>query len=181
MDNVKQIIEAMLFSSGREIDEKEFINILELNKDEFETIINEMRNEYVDRGIEIIKIDNKYQLCTKLEFAEYIYPLFDNRAKPNLTKSSIETLSIIAYNENITKAEIEAIRGVNSDTIIYKLLEYNLIEESGRLDAPGRPIMYKTTLNFLKTFGLESLKDLPELPKYKLDENDQVILEETEE
>lgn len=178
MNELKAIIEAMLFASGREIDEKEFMGILELSKEEFENIINTMQKDYENRGIEIIKVNGKYQLCTKKEFAEYIYPLFDNRAKPNLSNPAIETLSIIAYNPKITRAEIEAIRGVNSDGTIYKLLEYNLIEEAGRLDAPGRPTTYKTTSHFLKTFGLESLKELPELPKFKLDENEQIVLEE---
>ena len=90
----------------------------------------------------------------------------------------METLSIIAYNPKITRSEIEAIRGVAVDATIYKLLEYNLIEEAGKLDAPGRPTMYKTTENFLKMFGITSLDDLPELPKYKLDENEQIVLED---
>ena len=90
----------------------------------------------------------------------------------------METLSIIAYNPKITRAEIESIRGVNSDGTIYKLLEYNLIEEAGRLDLPGRPTTYKTTGEFLKMFGISSLEELPELPKYKLDENEQIVIED---
>lgn len=180
-DNVKAIIEAMLFSSGREIDEKEFLSLLELSKEEFSNSITELQKDYENRGMELIKVNNKYQLCTKKEYAEYIYPLFDNRAKPNLSNPAVETLSIIAYNPKITRAQIEAIRGVNSDGTIYKLLEYDLIEEAGRLDAPGRPTTYKTTNNFLKTFGLESLSDLPDLPKFKLDENEQIVLDEFKE
>ena len=180
-DNVKAIIEAMLFSSGREIEEKEFLSLLELSKEEFSNIINELQKDYENRGMDLIKVDNKYQLCTKKEYAEYIYPLFDNRAKPSLSNPAVETLSIIAYNPKITRTQIENIRGVNSDGTIYKLLEYDLIEEAGRLDAPGRPMTYKTTINFLKTFGLESLSDLPELPKFKLDENEQIVLDEFKE
>lgn len=177
-DDVKKIIEAMLFASGREIEEKEFLMALELGKEEFENIISTMQKEYENRGIELIKVNNKYQLCTKKEYYEYIYPLFDNRSKPSLSNPAMETLSIIAYNPKITRAEIESIRGVGSDGTIYKLLEYNLIEEAGRLDAPGRPTMYKVTSHFLKTFGLESIKDLPELPRFKLDENEQIVLDE---
>jgi len=180
-ENAKACIEAMLFASGREIDEKEIMGILEINKEELEKIIDEMKKEYINRGIELIKVNSKYQLCTKKEYAEYIYPLFDNRMKPTLSNPAIETLSIIAYNPRITRAEIEAIRGVNTDGTIYKLLEYNLIEEAGRLDAPGRPTTYKATSNFLKTFGMESLKDLPELPKFKLDENEQIVLDDFKE
>ena len=98
--------------------------------------------------------------------------------KPNISNAALETLSIIAYNSKITRAEIEAIRGVGSDGTIYKLLEYNLIEEAGRLDAPGRPTMYKVTDNFLKMFGLTSLEELPELPRYKLDENEQIVIDD---
>ena len=90
----------------------------------------------------------------------------------------METLSIIAYNPCITRAEIEAIRGVNSDGTIYKLIEYSLIEQAGKMDAPGRPMTYKTTKEFLRMFGMSSLDELPELPKYKLDENKQIVIDE---
>ena len=119
-------------------------------------------------------------MCTKKEFYEYVYPLFDNRAKPTISNAAMETLAIIAYNPKITRSEIEAVRGVSVDGTIYKLLEYNLIEEAGKLDAPGRPTLYRTTSNFLKMFGMSSLDELPELPKYKLDENEQIVLEEFE-
>ena len=109
---------------------------------------------------------------------EYLYPIFDKRSKPNLSQASMETLAIIAYNPKITRAEIEQIRGVSSDATIYKLLEYNLIENVGKADLPGRPTMYSTTESFLKMFGLTSLDELPELPKYKLDENEQIIIED---
>ena len=90
----------------------------------------------------------------------------------------METLSIIAYNPRITRAEIESIRGVNSDGTIYKLLDYNLIEDSGKLDAPGRPTTYSTTKEFLRMFGLQNLEELPELPRYKLDENQQIVIDD---
>lgn len=139
-----------------------------------------MQNEYKKdkRGIELIKVDDGYQLTTKKEYYDYIYQIFDNREKPILSQAALETLSIIAYNPKITRSEIDSIRGVNSDGTIYKLLEYNLIEEAGKLDLPGRPNTYKTTLNFLKMFGLESLKELPELPRYKLDENEQIVIDD---
>lgn len=180
VSKIKAIIEAMLFASGREIRSQEFMGILELNEDEFENIIQLMKMEYEqqNRGIELIKVEDRYQLCTKKEYQEYLYPLFDHRSKPNLSNPALETLAIIAYNPKITRAEIEAIRGVNSDGTIYKLLEYNLIEEAGRIDAPGRPNTYQTTSYFLKTFGMTSLEELPELPRYKLDENEQIVLDD---
>ena len=125
-----------------------------------------------------MNVGEAYQLCTKQEYYEYLYTIFDKRNKPNLSQAAIETLAIIAYNPKITRAEIEAIRGVNSDGTIYKLLEYNLIESVGKLDAPGRPTMYSTTSNFLKLFDLESLEELPDLPRYKVDENEQIVIDD---
>ena len=153
---------------------------IEVNYDELTEIIGEMKTDMLNnsRGLEIIRIEDSYQLCTKKEFYEYIYPVFDKRSKPNLSNAALETLSIIAYNPKITRAQIEAIRGVSSDGTVYKLLEYNLIEEAGKLDAPGRPTMYKTTPNFLKMFGLTNLEELPELPRYKIDENEQIVIDD---
>ena len=182
MDYKKQqgIIESILFAAGREVELKELMSATELGKDELIGIIEIMRDEYKkeNRGIEIIRAENSYQLCVKKENYDYIYPVFDKRSKPNLSPAALEVISIIAYNPKITRAEIEAIRGVSSDGSIYRLLDYELIEEAGKLDAPGRPTMYRTTSKFLKMFGLESLDQLPELPKYKLDENQQIVIDD---
>ena len=182
MDYKKQqgIIESILFAAGRQVDIKELMAATELGHDELIGIIELMKNEYSkqERGIEIIKVENSYQLCAKKENYDYIYPVFDKRGKPNLSPAALEVISIIAYNPKITRAEIEAIRGVGSDGSIYKLLEYELIQEAGRMDAPGRPTMYETSPKFLKMFGLTSLDELPELPRYKLDENQQIVIEE---
>ena len=174
------IIESMLFAAGREVSVKELMNVLELGAEDIDKIVLNLESEYEERksGIEIIKVDESYQMCTKKEYYEYIYPLFDNRAKPNISTAALETLSIIAYNPNVTRAEIEAIRGVNADGTVYKLLEYDLIEESGKLSAPGRPTTYKVTSKFMKMFGISSLDELPELPRYKLDENEQIVIDE---
>ena len=180
LDRKKAIIEAILFAAGRVIKINELMAILEISSDEIISIVNNMGEEYAknNRGIEIIKVEDGYQLATKKEMYEYLYPIFDKRSKPNLSQASMETLAIIAYNPKITRAEIEQIRGVSSDATIYKLLEYNLIENVGKADLPGRPTMYSTTESFLKMFGLTSLDELPELPKYKLDENEQIIIED---
>ena len=180
IEKQKAIIEAILFAAGRVIKINELMGILELSSDDVVTIIDSMKEEYKnsDRGIEIIRVEDGYQLTTKKEMYEYLYPIFDKRSKPNLTQASMETLAIIAYNPKITRAEIEAIRGVNSDGTIYKLLEFNLIENVGKADLPGRPTMYATTPNFLKMFGMSSLEELPELPKYKLDENQQLVIDD---
>lgn len=180
LEKQKAIIEAILFAAGRVIKINEFMAILEISSDEVISIINKMQDDYKceNRGIEIIKVEDGYQLATKKEMYEYLYPIFDKRSKPNLSNASMETLAIIAYNPKITRAEIEAIRGVNSDGTIYKLLEYNLIENVGKADLPGRPTMYSTTENFLKMFGISSLEELPDLPRYKLDENEQIVIED---
>lgn len=177
-ENIKKIIEAICFSAGRIVTIEELILTLEISKNELDEIINSMQEEYKQRGIELIKVENGYQLCSKKEYYDYIYPILDKRAKPRLSGASLEVLSIIAYNPRIMRAEIEAIRGVNSDASIYKLLEYGLIEEAGKLDLPGKPMSYKTTNEFLKMFGYTSLKELPELPKYKMNENKQIVIDE---
>ena len=179
-DKAKGIIESILFSTGREVRITEFMSVLEMNSEEIHNVINSLKSDYKNeaRGIDIINIEDSYQLCTKKENYEYIYPIFDKRSKPNLSGAALETLAIIAYNPRITRAEIETIRGVNSDGTIYKLLDYNLIEESGKLDAPGKPMTYKTSKEFLKLFGISNLDELPVLPKYKLDENRQIVIDE---
>jgi segregation and condensation protein B len=180
IEKSEAIIEAMLFSTGSIITIKDIMNIVELGAEDIDRIMQKMKAKYdaKNSGIELIKVDDGYQLCTKKEYYEYIYPLFDNRSKPTISNAALETLSIIAYNPKITRSEIDSIRGVNSDGTIYKLLEYNLIEEAGKLDAPGKPTLYKVTKNFLKMFGISSLDDLPELPRYKLDENEQIVIDE---
>ena len=179
-NKMKGIIESILYAAGREVSIKELMAVLEAESKDIIETVNEMKEEYEkeNRGIQIINVDGAYQLCPKKENYDYICQVFDKRAKLQLSQAVMETLSIIAYNPRITRAEIEAIRGVGSDGIIYKLLDYNLIEETGKLDAPGRPGTFSTTKEFLKMFGLSSLKDLPELPKYKLDSNKQIVIDE---
>ena len=180
IEKIKSIIEAILFSAGRIVQLNELILVLEQNEDDIVKIIKQMQDEYKvsNRGIEIIKVENGYQLATKKDLYEYIYPILDKRTKPNLSTAALETLSIIAYNPRITRAEIEAIRGVSADACVYKLLEYGLVEEAGKTDLPGKPMSYKTTSDFLKMFGYSSLEDLPELPRYKLDSNQQIVIDD---
>lgn len=180
IEQKKSIIEAILFAAGRPVSKNEFVLALELPEEDIENIINKMQEEYKseNRGIELIKIENSYQLCTKKSLYEYVYPVLDKRTKPNLSNAALETLAIVAYNPQITRAEIEAIRGVSADACVYKLLEYGLIEEAGKVDLPGKPMSYKTTSDFLRMFGYSSLEDLPELPRYKLDENKQIVIDD---
>lgn len=180
IDKIKSIIEAILFAAGRQVTIKELMISLEIPKEDLENIIVSMQEDYREqsRGIEIIKLDDSYQLCTKKELYEFLYPILDKRSKPNLSNAALETLAIIAYNPRVTRAEIESIRGVGADACIYKLLEYGLIQEGGKADLPGKPMTYVTSNEFLKMFGYTSLNDLPELPRYKLDENQQIVIDD---
>ncbi len=179
-NKVKGIIEAILFASGKVVTLDELMISLEMDKKEIAEIIEEMIKEYEEenRGIEIVCVNNGYTLSSKKEYHEYIYHIIDKRAKPNLSQAALEVLAIIAYNPQITRAEIDNIRGVSSDASMYRLLEHNLIEEAGKLDLPGKPMSYKVTEEFLKKFGLNTLEDLPELPKYKFDENQKIVTDD---
>lgn len=183
IEKTKSIIESVLFAAGRAVSMEELQMVLEMPKDDIEKILNNMQESYKEEksGIELVKMNDEYQLCSKKENYDYIYQVIDKRSKPKLSNAALETLSIIAYNPKISRAEIEAFRGVNVDGTLYKLLEYGLIEEAGKLDLPGKPMSYRTTDEFLKMFGYVSLDELPELPKYKLDENHQIVVEELEE
>ncbi len=180
IEKIKGIIEAILFAAGRKVEIKELVSALEMEQQDLMNIIEQMKLEYAEQesGFEIVKVDSAYQLCSNKAYYEYVYPIIDKRAKPNLSQAALETLSIIAYNSGITRAQIESIRGVSADATIYKLLEYNLITDAGKLDAPGRPTTYKVTDNFMKMFGYSTLEELPELPRYKMDENQQIVIDD---
>ena len=180
LNEKKGIIEAILFAAGREVKINELMSALELSSAEVIEAVESLKLDYkkAERGLQIINVGEAYQLCTKQEYYEYLYTIIDKRNKPNLSQAALETLAIIAYNPRITRAEIETIRGVNSDGTIYKLLDYNLIEETGKLDAPGKPGTYGVTNEFFRIFGISSLEELPDLPRYKLDENKQIVIDE---
>lgn len=181
-EKAKGVIEAILFATSRIVKMKELIAILEINADEINNIIIEMQADYTNsnRGIEIKRIEDGFILSSKSEYYEYIYPAIDKRIKPTLSQASLEVLAIIAYNQRATRADVDTIRGVDSSVSIYRLQEYNLIEQAGKADLPGKPMTYKTTDEFLKMFGLNSLDDLPELPRYKLDSNRQIVVDDIE-
>lgn len=168
-DELVQAVEAMIFASGRPVSAKAISEILEVETKEIEEAIEVLKEKLLERnsGVQIIKVNDTYQFATLEKFYAYICKLLDNRPKPTLSQAALEVLSIVAYNQCTTRAEIERVRGVSSDSALNKLLEYNLVEEAGKMNAPGRPMMYKTTEDFLKMFGYTSLKDLPELPDIK--------------
>lgn len=174
-EELVQAVEAMLFASGKPVNPVVIAEILDVDKSEIVNAIEELRKILIDRksGIQVIKVNDSYQLATLEKFYSYICTMLDNRPKPTLSQAALEVLSIVTYNQNVTRAEIEKIRGVSSDSALNKLLEYNLVEEAGKMNAPGKPMMYKTTEEFLKMFGYTSLKDLPELPDLRETINDE--------
>ena len=181
-EKLQGVIEAILYAAGRVVKIRELMAILEQTSDKIIETINLMQEEYAkeNRGIEIVRVEDGYQLSSKKEYHEYLYPLLSKQVKPTISQASLEVLSIIAYNPRATKSDIDAIRGVDSSASLYRLLEYGFIEQAGKADLPGKPMTYKVTEEFLKTFGLNSLKDLPKLPKYKLDSNRQIVIDELE-
>ena len=161
----KSIVEAILFTMGESVDLNKMSEVLELDKKETRSIVEELMREYEEqnRGIRIIELDGAYQMCTRGDAYEYLIRIAKAPRKYTLTDTVLETLSIIAYKQPVTRVEVERIRGVSCEHQINKLLEYDLITELGRLDAPGRPILFGTTEQFLRSFGVKSLEDLPQL------------------
>ncbi|MDP4093159.1 MAG: SMC-Scp complex subunit ScpB [Bacillota bacterium] len=159
---IEAIVEGLLFAAGDMLTLEKISDIIGIDKKTLKSIINNMivQHQNINRGIVIREIDNGYQLCTKIEHAEYIKKLFEPRQKQGLSQAAFETLAIIAYNQPITRAKIEQIRGVSSDSSVTKLIERNLIKEAGRLDCPGKPILYEVTEEFLRCFGLKSVGDI---------------------
>ena len=160
---IESIVEGLLFANGDPLSLEKLSEILELDRKTTRLILNNMSINYQNskRGIMLREIDGSYQLCTRFEHYEYIRKLFEPRQKQALSQAAFETLAIIAYNQPVTRAKIELIRGVNSDSAIIRLVERNLVRESGRLDSPGRPMLYETTEEFLRSFGFKSPTDLP--------------------
>lgn len=167
MDNseLKSIIEGLLFTWGDPLELKDIAGVLDIKEKEAEILIKELMDEldYNRRGLRIIRFNNSYQVGTRPEHHEWIGKLNLSKNKRNLSNAALETLSIIAYRQPIIKSDIEIIRGVRCDRAIETLIERNLVIDVGRRDTPGRPILYGTTEEFLKHFGLESIDDLPEL------------------
>ena len=166
--NIKSVIESMLFVSGEPLSLRELSNNLEIKDKFIEEVIKEMMNEYEEksRGIKLISIDGAYQLVTKSENSDYIQKLLKKNKKHSLSQASIVSLAIIAYKQPITRIDIDEIRGVKSESAIQKLVERGLIKDIGRLEVPGRPILYGTTDEFLRQFGLKTIKELPSLDLY---------------
>lgn len=160
---MEAVIEAVLFTMGDSVETDKLAVAIEQDAETTKKIIHNMMDKYeaAGRGIKIIELEDAFQLCTKAEYYENLIKVASQPRKYQLTDVLLETLSIIAYKQPITKLEIEKIRGVSSDHAVNKLVEYNLVCEVGRLDAPGRPMLFGTTEEFLRAFGVQSVEDLP--------------------
>lgn len=177
-ERIQSIIESLLFTWGEPLSIEDISKIININKKEVEKIIDEMVDIYestANKGLLIKKYNNSYQLSTKKENFDFIQDLFQTNIRRSLSNAALETISIIAYKQPVTKIEIESIRGVKCSYIIKSLVEKGLIEEVGKLDKPGRPTIYGTTDGFLKHFGLETIEELPKINIENKEKEEEVI------
>ena len=172
VETLRAEIEAILFSLGESVDIAVIADAVGLSRAETEKVLKDMQQRYeaADRGIRLIRLEDRYQLSTKKELYPTLIKVVRQPQKTTLTDVLMETLSIVAYRQPVTRTEIEKIRGVKCDHAINKLVEYNLIQEVGRLDAPGRPILFGTTEEFLRHFGTDSVDDLPAMNPVKVED-----------
>lgn len=178
--NYEAVIESILFTMGESVELEKIAAAVELDKKAVKKIIEQMMERYKKegRGIQIIELEGAYQMCTSSDMYEYLIKIAKQPKRHVLTDVLLETLSIIAYKQPITKVEIEKIRGVSCDHAVNKLVEYNLVCELGRLDAPGRPLLFGTTEEFLRSFGVQSIDELPVLNPVQIEEFKQEAEEE---
>lgn len=178
--NLEAAIEAILFSMGEAVSVKDIAKVIEIDEKEVEKCIKEMSDKYdaEDRGIRLVKLEDSYQLCTKNDYFDVLSKLVNMPKKHTLTDSLMETLAIVAYKQPVTRQEIEAIRGVSCVHAVNKLVEYKLVAEVGRLDAVGRPILFGTTEDFLRSFGVTSMDELPIISPDKIEDFKKEAMEE---
>lgn len=171
--NFKSIIEALLFINGEQLEIEKIAFAIDSSVDQTKELIRELMLDYKQekRGIQIIEVNESFQMCTNPEYFSYIEKAFNVKPKKILSQALLETLAIIAYKQPITKMGVEEIRGVSAVHSINKLIEYNLVCEKGRLDAVGKPILFGTTDEFLKHFGFDNLKNLPDMPDNLVEES----------
>ncbi len=179
-DKIPYAIEGILFAAGEPVKTAKLAAVLEIETSAVEEAVRLLKYEYDtgERGLMIIDIDEGYQICSRPEYYNYIQVILGDQRRQALSNAAMEALAIIAYKQPVTRGQVEYIRGVNSDSAVNRLCERGLVEECGHLDAPGRPILYRTTQNFLRCFGLSTPKDLPELDLSKLSpEYEQISLQ----
>ena len=172
--------EAVLFAAGEPVEIEKFCTVFDVDDDTVEKVMDMLADRLDNSGsaVKLVRIDFSYQLCTRREYAENIRSVLDLRRKSPLSQAALEVLAVIAYNQPVTKAYVEQVRGVDCSGVVSTLVEKGLLEEKGRLELPGRPLLYGTTQNFLRCFGLKSHDDLPEVPADETveDSNGQLIM-----
>lgn len=176
----KAAVEAMLFAHAEPITADKLAQVLEVEPEAVERLLYALRDDYEQEssGLCILQLENRWQIATKQQYGDFIKKILDTRRNVPLSPAAMETLTIIAYNQPVSRSFIEQVRGVDSSSSVSNLQEKGLIEEAGRLDLPGRPISFQTTDAFLRTFGLESLHQLPALHEEELHAEDAVVMEE---
>lgn len=179
---IKAACEAVLFACGESVNAKKIAQALELDEKKVEPQLEALVNDYenVEHGIAVIKLNDSYLMCNKKQHGEAIRRVMDIKKNTPLSQAALEVLAVIAYNQPVTKAFIEQVRGVDCSGVIGSLTTKNLIEEKGRLELPGRPLLYGTTENFLRCFQISSLDELPELPKQQENKDENSEEENTE-
>lgn len=175
-------VEAILFASGEPVDELRISKVVGVDKSIVGSLVKTLNERYSDcqSAINIIHIDNGYQMCTKKEYAEYIRSAMEYKKQTPLSNAAMEALTIIAYNQPVTKSFVENVRGIDSSSVINSLIDKGLLEEDGRLEVPGRPVAYKTTDVFLRSFGLASIEELPPLVREDKDSQTSLFDEEND-
>lgn len=166
IEELEAITESLLFASGESVSLKRLCEVTATDEKTMTELLKLMETKYENdssRGIRIIKLEDSYQLCTKREYYDYVKALRDKKRRASLSNAGLEVLSVIAYNQPVTRSALEFIRGVNSDGALNNLIAAGLVEEVGRLDAPGKPMLFGTTEEFLRCFNLTSLADLPDV------------------
>lgn len=168
--NLQGIIESILFAAGEAVRTDKIAQIADISAALAKEELEKLATYYTEqkRGFALIELDDGYQICTRPEYYTYVQATAGMKRQQGLSNAAFEVLSIVAYNQPVTRNTIEYVRGVNSDGALGRLIERGLVEESGRLEAPGKPILYSTTQEFLRTFGLRSLEDLPDVDEVEL-------------
>lgn len=180
LNELQHIVEAILFAAGDPMSAQRIAEVAECDPDEVHDAAAKLMDTYSfdRRGIRIVKLEDSYQMCSAGEYSVYVTKALETRKPPKLSASQLETLTVIAYYQPATKAYVEQIRGVDSSYSVGALLNKKLIEECGRLNVPGRPILYRTTPDFLRTFGIESLQELPEIERMQFGRKEQMEIDE---
>lgn len=177
VENVSSAIEAILFSNGASVEKSRIAQALEISEAQVDEYISALIDDYTNanRGITIIKLDDSYQMVSNKEYAPQVRTVMDLRRNTPLSQAALEVLAVVAYNQPVTKAFVEQVRGVDCSGVIGSLTAKGLVEEKGRLELPGRPLLYGTTENFLRCFNISSIEELPPLPENDEEKSEEAV------